>query len=645
MDKFDPTNNKIGDSFEKHFPQEDLPNFIWDNILNKLNEPIVPIESTSKIKDSFEEAVEHEVAPILLWDDIVGELDASSTLSPDERVNNRIKDSFETELEGDVPKNLWSAVENQLEIETVWKRLNKALQQRTQRRYWREKATQFGLVCLALFWLRGCDFGFNPIETPAIFMATESTQLVHSKEVSANKLLENKEAIVENKDQDSKIITLETANKNYTTAKNNIVTTKEKIVTKEKKRSTKKRLNTPSADNKQSSVLLASNNNTSDKTILLEENLAELALANPTNLPKEEHLINNLSTNNSTPITEILKEESTQSIAEENSSIGVVETANAIPEKEKNINELPPVKGEVEPAILLTNVAINDIIINNNNKENNPVLTEETASVLETTNVAATEAENPQESIIDLKAYVVHDLDVLLGGPIADSSIQQTNSDFVIEQVVVKKTFHARFELGLIGKVGTSLLLGKETSKALETTSMLKTNVRPAGLVGVQLAAFLTKDDAIVLSAAPFSSHQQYFGGYTQEGRFYNKEIKLNYFDFSIAYQRVLFHYNDFGNIPSTMYARLEYGLGYLNKSEEIINGAVVEVGDSYNKINHQVGLSVGNTHQIKRIVIDYGLYANMGVNSTQNHQTAVLVEQRNLMNFGGYFGLRYMIF
>ena len=217
---------------------------------------------------------------------------------------------------------------------------------------------------------------------------------------------------------------------------------------------------------------------------------------------------------------------------------------------------------------------------------------------------------------------------------------------FEIDNVANKKKHNIRFELGMNGKVGTSLLLGNATNKAMETTSMVKTKMRAAGSVGIMMDCYLTANDALVFGAYPLSNSQQYFGGYTNEGRYYHKEVKLAYFDFTLGYQRTLFHYNDFGTVPSSMYVRLDYGLGYLSKSEEIVNGLAAELGDSYNKINHNIGLTIGNTHRINRFVIDYGIYGNIGLSSVQNGLSSGIssIEYNNLATMGGYLGLRYVL-
>lgn len=249
------------------------------------------------------------------------------------------------------------------------------------------------------------------------------------------------------------------------------------------------------------------------------------------------------------------------------------------------------------------------------------------------------------EEIFVKKDYSQTKLATLASMPIADSTIY-TVKEFHIENVANRKSSSIRFELGLIGKVGTSIMLGDAMDNALESGSMVKTKIRPAGGIGIQFNAQLTKNDAIVFAGFPFSVSQQYFGGYTDAGRFYNKEIKLEYFDFTLGYQRTLFHYNDFGAIPSSMYARVDYGLGYLNRGEEYVNGELAETSTSYKKLNHNVGLSIGTTHKIKRFIVDYGISASVGLTSIVDETQTVspISQQTNLMNVGGYVGVRYVL-
>jgi len=190
MDKLNKS-NKLRESFENQNPEEQLPEFIWDNVKKELeSSPLASTaKETNKIQTSFEGGFEKEVLPVFLWEDIVGELDATSTLDTDEIATNKIKSSFESNVQDKLPTHLWDSVEDKLEIETVWKKVHKALNQRTRKRYWQEKGMQLSLVVLAMLWLRGCDFG-DTFTTQPVAYSNETIELAEAN--PENEIITNK---------------------------------------------------------------------------------------------------------------------------------------------------------------------------------------------------------------------------------------------------------------------------------------------------------------------------------------------------------------------------------------------------------------------------------------------------------------------
>ena len=126
------------------------------------------------------------------------------------------------------------------------------------------------------------------------------------------------------------------------------------------------------------------------------------------------------------------------------------------------------------------------------------------------------------------------------------------------------------------------------------------------------------------------------------QGRYYQKEIKLTYLDFLIGYQRTLLHYNEVGLAPSTLYARVDYGLSYLNQSEEEVNGELVQTTEQYNRLTQNLGLSLGSSHSIGHFKIDYGVSFQAGITSLSNQ--AYSADPTNLMTLSGYIGVHYRL-
>jgi hypothetical protein len=603
--------NKIGESFEQHLPDESVPDFIWNNISNTLDNSKIPAESTKKIKASFEDGFEEDALSPLLWNGIQSSLDQSSTLSSSTEPNNKIKTSFEAGHQDLLPEDLWENVENKLEIEGVWQRVRKGLNKRAKRRYWQEKGIQFSILVMAILSLRGCDLGegqsSSPIANQSSTSAKVNLQLQQPSPVSTT----NSNPATANTTGSKAIPT-------STSSKNNL-------------------LEQPYAFN--------SNNNTFSEflkppyltnSIATSPIFATNTTTNPTFVETklEQQYVNHKENSNSTKNNATLDNAPIAYNKEGNTSNNYQTNTTGQNKASSTSNKA----NNTAPAEVLPTKAVA------NNNSNNSIIQNTLASKSATSSNKpldkTTTTLKPSQELLSQTA-----ISILTGQVFIDSTIDQLYA-FQIHNVENKKKHNIRFELGVNGKVGTSLLLGNTTNRAMETTSMVKTKIRAAGGIGILFDCYLTANDAIVFGAYPLSNSQQYFGGYTNEGRYYHKEVKLAYFDFTLGYQRTLFHYNDFGRVPSSIYARLDYGLGYLSKSEEIINGLAAELGDSYKKINHNIGLTIGNTHRINRFVIDYGIYSNIGLSSVLNISSSGSnsVEYSNLATMGGYIGLRYML-
>jgi hypothetical protein len=218
----------------------------------------------------------------------------------------------------------------------------------------------------------------------------------------------------------------------------------------------------------------------------------------------------------------------------------------------------------------------------------------------------------------------------------------QDSSILAAFPVEIKKTKpKPRSELGLIGKLGSSILIGATTSKALELTSMVKTRILPATGFGMSFNYFINDYNSFYVHVFPFVSTKQYFGGYSREGRFYNKEIKINYFEFFIGYQRNLVNYHVLDK-KSSLYIRTDYSLGYLSKSEEQLNKQSVNNLTKYQDIDHRIGLSLGSRHQINHIIVDYGLNGYLSLApSLKAHPD---ISTSNTLIFGAYVGIYYTL-
>lgn len=233
---------------------------------------------------------------------------------------------------------------------------------------------------------------------------------------------------------------------------------------------------------------------------------------------------------------------------------------------------------------------------------------------------------------------------VLIQKFILDESIPKMEEDNFTLVRQAQKGKKIRFETGLVGKAGTSILLGKNTYDAWNNNNGSTIDLCPTGALGILTNYHFSLNDAVVLGIYPYSTIQQCFGGYNGDGNYEETKINLSTFDLTLGYQRTLIRYNNLGVVPSKIYARLDLGLGILTSTQTKINEQIIRTDNLYNKFNISAGLSIGNAHEINQFIIDYGITGSLGVNNLVSTFDPSVLETARLLNVGAFLGIRYII-
>jgi hypothetical protein len=234
-------------------------------------------------------------------------------------------------------------------------------------------------------------------------------------------------------------------------------------------------------------------------------------------------------------------------------------------------------------------------------------------------------------------------LSILVQKYILDEDIPQMEEESFPLVRQMQKGKKIRFEIGLVGRAGTSILLGQNTYSAWGDNDAT-TKLCPTGGFGLLSNYHFSLNDAVVLGVYPYSTMEQCFGRYDVDGNYEETKLNLSLFDVTLGYQRTLIRYNSLSEVPSKIHARLDVGLGILTSAKTSINEELINTDDMYNNLNFSVGLTLGNTHEIKQFVIDYGITGNIGVNNLVSKANPTILEPAKLLNVGGYLGLRYLI-
>lgn len=614
--------NKIGESFEQANPDAEAPDFLWDAIQSSLDADKIVEDTTipsNKIKDSFETGIIPDALPTNIWDKVEHALSTASLGAKGaEQESNKIKASFEQAAATDAPDEVWSHIEERLEIDSIWKRIQQALDKRSDQRYWYNKMRQFAVLAAALLLMRGCYTDFGQASQPnAVPILSVETPVELAKDL---RVLEEKSSTASASGTST---TLATAPEKNTNTKSTLVDN-----------------NTPAiSQQQQKSATAATTTKTANTPRLTQKTPVTntlVATSGANNTARQDNPTNVTSTNKGTE----------SQIVEAANTTAVAAATNTASETNNPQNAATATTTE---DLANTPSAANTIAKPSENNESEVI-----NPANHTTNNNIHQISNTSETA-DLNTNTVTATKSALEFPLATAWLSTLNPQQLTQEVPVVETssklkatnkFPVKLEVGLIAKLDVSVLLGASTAEAMESTSMLETALLPTANLGLGVHVRVSPNDRFTMHLHPVANSRQYFGGYTSEGRFYQKEIDMSFAEVSIGYQRTLLNYHDFGTAPSTIYAGLDYGLSYLNRCEETVNGAAYTMSEHFTKIQHQVGLRLGNTHQFNRLIVDYGIHANVGINDVlvSPLQSRTAMDYQRLAHFGGYIGLRYAL-
>ncbi len=195
------------------------------------------------------------------------------------------------------------------------------------------------------------------------------------------------------------------------------------------------------------------------------------------------------------------------------------------------------------------------------------------------------------------------------------------------------------FELGIEGRLGTSMLLKNQPLEAANKKILLC----PTGAAGVNFQYYWSKNDAFVAGAYPYSTSIQCWGKQAPNKPYEEIAMSLSFVDVTLGYQRILLRYNGLEEVPARIYARLNIGMGLLAQSDTRINQRSIQTPNWYKNVNWSAGFAIGNLHQMQRFVLDYGLMSNIGLNNFVTGTQPNVLPSARIVNIGAYMGVRYL--
>lgn len=142
------------------------PKELWSSIADGLDQAA---EQDAQLDQSLQEqftSFEHK-APLGLWGAIEGELTSPPALDEDALLDEKVRESYEQPQAA--PEQIWYNIDQQLNVDTIWRKMQPGLNHLRKAYLWRKRLRQLSMAAVFLLLIRGCglhilpDFNQQPI--------------------------------------------------------------------------------------------------------------------------------------------------------------------------------------------------------------------------------------------------------------------------------------------------------------------------------------------------------------------------------------------------------------------------------------------------------------------------------------------------
>jgi len=575
----------IKTGFEQNYKKIPAPNFMWADLAEKMgdSEPTESVEDYAFVKQSFEKKYSAVVVPLFSWADLAQRIDEEAILADTPDKFSIIKESFQYQYATHkLAANTWAALDQKLNAGSHWKKVLFLLFVPT---LWKQAGlfTAIGLLIV------GGHFCWtdNSLSRNPNLHERAATAIIASNQGAENTATFEAVQTPSLKNRTARSYMIEGEEGQNTATKADQMNAALLLLKQEERGrvSTKRRAAENKSISKKASNALGS-------------------------LPDKKEVIKDYNNNN-------------------------------------NNNNLPPFLIDENKA---ANSSNNTVLALEKIDEENKVATAKQALLDEEEQLRSNlklfaNGSNPswiEQDIMDVELSK-DGLSILVQKYIVDEEISEMEEEYFTLVRQMQKGKKIRFEIGLIGRGCSSILLGQNTYNAWNDNGG-RMKMCPRGALGLLSNYYFSLKDAVVVGIYPYVKMEQGFGVYNNDGNYENKKLSLALFELSLGYQRTLIRYNNLGQIPSKIYARLDLGLGILTNAKTAVNDVLVNTANLYNTFNVSAGLALGNTHEFKQFVLDYGITGNVGLNQIVTSANPNILESARLLNFGAFLGLRYLI-
>ena len=196
--------------------------------------------------------------------------------------------------------------------------------------------------------------------------------------------------------------------------------------------------------------------------------------------------------------------------------------------------------------------------------------------------------------------------------------------------------------VGLSFHYNNTWILNEEVRRSFEESSTNGSNRTYSPSYGLVAKYSPHKNHNVFGEFLLRSSLEQDYSGYSSEGNYYKKKLKINYYKIKLGYQLDAFHRE--GKHNSHLSIRLGGFVGLLNDYKEYYNDVTISTDNRYYRYDYGINFALGQEREWNGLLIGYGIATEYGFTNIfrGNDEIREDFNVTNTMSFGPYLNLMY---
>ncbi len=199
-----------------------------------------------------------------------------------------------------------------------------------------------------------------------------------------------------------------------------------------------------------------------------------------------------------------------------------------------------------------------------------------------------------------------------------------------------------QYEFGITYSLNNTWILNNETKKSFENTSLINSHTSYTNNYGLLFSYYINSNNAFTTELYIHGKIQQEYGMYI-EGKYYNKQVELDYSQITLLYQ---YEINQIHKVPSAYSFKTGvYFSKFKNRHITSNNNIVEDIADISNN-DYGIKLAFGLKRKFGKLSLEYGVNSEYGLKNifVGNSQIPSEFNETHPFYIGGFVSLLYKL-